>query len=120
MLFLPESPRTLHRLRGSRPHSRLRRSPSPTLRLWHADILRVEGHDNRAADASSPNWERAFGVSVAGSASDRDAYDGRVRVWTFVSVLRRSVSTLPPSPSPSLPKLAKGLAKAKSPLPIGR
>src|SRR4051794_32206090 len=35
------------------------------------------------------------GVSVAGSASDRDAYAGRVRDWALGRVLQRNVSAVP-------------------------
>jgi len=45
--------------------------------------------------SSSPFWERASGVGVAGSASDRDAYAGRVRVWTWGSALIRIGTTTP-------------------------
>src|SRR5262249_8810189 len=40
-------------------------------------------NDAGNADASSPKWERAAGVSVAGSDSDRDGYAGRVRDRTL-------------------------------------
>src|SRR5437016_865036 len=88
---------------------------------WIHTSFRVTGSRLRKTRTPPlPKWERASGVGVAGSASDRDAYAGRVRDGAFGECAQTYCRTLPDTAPHPVCLTSLTLAKANSPLPIGR
>src|SRR3954453_5761865 len=69
----------------------------------------VRFREEGAANASSPNWERASGLSAAGSLRPRRL--GRKGEGPDLSALTEALVSVrnAPGPSPGLPKLASSL-----------
>src|SRR5258708_6625078 len=82
--------------------------PLPLGALTHSQISRCKFRDARATNASSPFWERASGLSAAGSLRPRRL--GRKGEGPDLGrfALREPIRHAP-GPSPFLPKLASSL-----------